>query len=72
MSLQTEEPNVEPPNDVDNEMAIINWKMEKQLVMIKSNPNWLKREGKNSRRPFVNSFKKYGRKRSYQRSGNMA
>jgi hypothetical protein len=24
MSLQTEEPNVEPPNDVDNEMAIIN------------------------------------------------
>jgi hypothetical protein len=46
--------------------------MERQLDMIKSRPNRLKREEKNLRRSFMNSFKKYGQNRSYHMSGNMA
>jgi hypothetical protein len=40
--------------------------MEKQLDMTKSRPNYLKKEEKSSGRSFLNSFKKYGRKRSHE------
>jgi hypothetical protein len=46
--------------------------MEKQQDMIKSRPNLFKREEKTSRRALTNSFQKYGRKRSYHMSENVA
>ena len=44
MCVQAAEPYVEPPNDVDVEMAISKLQMEKQLGMIKSQPKLLKKE----------------------------
>jgi hypothetical protein len=40
--------------------------------MIKSGSNQLNREEKSSRKSFMNFFQKYGKKRAYHMSGNMA
>ena len=74
MCIQTAEPYVEPPNDADIEMEIRKLKNGKATgndqnpVKLIKGAGW----GGSSRRSFTNLFKKYGRKRSYHVSGNMA
>jgi hypothetical protein len=46
--------------------------MGKQLDIFKSRSNWLKRKEKSSKRSFMNSCQKYGRKRQYHRNENVA
>jgi len=73
MHIQTAEPYVEPPNDVDIEIAISNLKNGKATGN-DQNPAEMMKEGRvgSSRRSFMNLFKKYRRKRSYHKSGNKA
>jgi hypothetical protein len=71
MYVQTAEPYIEPPNDVVTEMAtskLINGKAAGHHQI----PTTLTKEEEMSpSRSFMNSFKKYGRKRSYHMIGSM-
>jgi len=71
MCVQTAEPYVEPPNDVDTEMATRKLKNRKATGNDEI-PAKLTEEGKTGNKmSFMNSFKKYGRKRQCHMSGNV-
>jgi hypothetical protein len=70
MCVQTAEPYVEPPNDVEMEMATSQLKNGKATSHDKIPTTLIKEE--NSRMYFMNSFQAYGRKRPYHMIGNMA
>jgi hypothetical protein len=66
--VQTAEPYVEPPNDVDIEMAIRKLQNRKAAGYDQITAAFVKGGGKYSRRSFTKSSPKYWRKRSYHMS----
>jgi len=72
MSVHTSEQYVEPPNDVDMEMAIKKLQNWKAAVHNQIPAKLIKEGGKSSKMPFFKSFKKCWRKRFYHMRGNVA
>ena len=72
MCLQTAEPYVRPPKDVDVQTAISKLENGKVNGRDQIPAKLIRRGGKKSRRLFMNTFQNYGRKGSYHMSGNVA
>jgi len=72
VSVHTAGPYVEPPNDVDIEIAIKKLQNWKATVHNQIPAKLFKEGGKSSRKSFFKSFKKCWRKRSYHTRGNVA